>query len=325
MNLSEFKEGLDSLCLSGSGKRQIRDLLTEIDDNLKLEGVASYVQFNVANINTIPFLASLIVCAGTNLNDNISLQLARHLRSISRLENSDLEISDLYDAVRISTGGNDDQIVQLFQKLILDCDRDEIQPDLLYIFPDMKLRHSELFLECIKRCACLDDGISLSNVVSLYICDLPPDMDVDAAKFIREAVSLFDDESWLKMISDKHLVEILAGLISLASILLNADLIRLTLSFLLRAFRDRTPSSVIVRVLATPYIMWMHEAADLIPELDQIYEEELGSVDSATLIEQSCKELNNLVFVNQKHMKMKIKPKILEKQKWRAYRRKRLG
>lgn len=319
MDLNEFKESLDSLRLSGGGKHQIRELLTEIDYNLKLDGVASYVQFHVVNNNSIPFLASLIVCAVTNLNDNISLQLARHLRSNSSLENS-----DLYEAVRISTGGKDDQIVQLFQKLVLDCDQDEIQPDLLYVFPEMKLRHSKLFLESIKRCACLDDDISLSTVVSSYICDLPPDMDVDIDKFIREAVSLFDDESWLKMLSDKHLVEILAGLISLSSILLDVELIRLTLSFLLRAFRDRSPSTAIVRVLATPYIMWMHEVSDLMPELDQIYEEELSSVDSTALIKQSCNQFNSLVFVNQKHLERKIKPKILEKQKWREYRKKRV-
>ena len=60
----------------------------------------------------IPFLASLIVRARTKLNDTISLDLARYLRS-----NCSVEDSELYEALRIATECQDEIVVRLFQRV----------------------------------------------------------------------------------------------------------------------------------------------------------------------------------------------------------------
>jgi hypothetical protein len=95
MNVSEFKQRLEVIRLSDGDKRQISDLITNVDDDVLLEGVVSCVQAHVADDGSIPFLASLVVRAGTQLDKTLALELSRHLRS-----NSSLEDSELYEALR---------------------------------------------------------------------------------------------------------------------------------------------------------------------------------------------------------------------------------
>lgn len=313
MEFNQFRASLDLMERSSCTNTAITELLATVDGGVKSSCVSRYIMTKADEKDSVPFLARVAVRSDTELDESTLLQLARHLRAFSDAD------TELFAALRIGAGGQHASIIRLFRELIEDCAVEDIQPELLSVFPEVKLKDPQLFLRCLKRCARLVDA-SLSTVVSAGICDLPPQKDEDIAIFVNIALESLDDVEWLNSVNDDRLLDIFAGLLSLAAIMLNVGLIQKTVSFLLRSFHHRTPSNAVVRVLATPYTMWMREVVDLMPNIDDVYRSEMMNVDSTAPIQMVCKQMSDLVFVRQQHLAMNVHHAVLKQQKWRDYR-----
>ena len=227
----------------------------------------------------------------------------------------------MYGALRVAVGGNAEVVSQLFQTFILDAEEGAIQADLLFVYPEVKLHDPVLFLNCVKVCAATEDAdTSFAGVMSSVVCDLPPDKDEDTIKYIHHALALFSDEVWLEHLEDCRLMEITGGLFSLASILLNVDAVQSVLAFAISSFEQRQSNVSVVRLLATPYTIWRHETDALLPGLREVYETQLRTVDSSAPISPACEDFKKMIFEDECHLRMKMNPRVVEKQTWRAYR-----
>lgn len=317
MQYAEFEAKIDDLRSSGVSRREITRLLVGLDARDSSELVRKYVHEHLSTSSSRSFLSSLIAASGVRIERNDALALARHLRAESRSEES-----DMYAALHTTVSGDLELMSLLLQTLIVDASKKEIQPDLLFVFPEAKIHHPELFLKCVKICAVSEhDDKSFAGIISSVVCDLPPDKDEDTAKYVMRGLHLFDDAEWLRQVSDHRLCEITGGLFSLTSILLNLDLIESVLRFTLASFEQREPNNSLVRLLATPYTMWTDETEKLLPGLETVYEHQLGNVDQSSLISAACRQFRTMVFEDKKHLRMRINPCVAKQQKWRAYKK----
>ena len=312
MRYKDFNAELDKLESPAAAKREISKCLDTIDRNP--EFVREYVHEH-SNASSVRFLSSLISVACVTIRPDDVLILATHLRAESRSEDS-----DLYSALRVAVGEDVDVILRLFQTLIANAEPNAIQSSLLFVFPEVKLHSPTLFLDCVKRCAQFAGSDPLAGVLSSVICDLPPEKDANTAKYVRDGLTVFNDEIWLEKVSDDRLLDIAGCLFALASILLDVLLIQSVLAFIRRSFAHRESNALLVRVLAIPYTIWREETDELLPDLRRVYETEGRLLDPDTALCSAWKQLRKVVFEEEQHFKRKIHLRIAAKQQWRRYR-----
>lgn len=260
------------------------------------------------------FIYTLIRKSGLVFPKDVVLDICK------QITNAPSEMSDLYGALRVATGNDEGTISWLLKELILGTDQFLISSDLLFVFPEVKVFAPELFLICLKRCTLLPaEKCPLAGVFSLGICDRSPEFDEDTSIFVSNALDFFGDPSWLAQVDDSQLREVTGGMMTLASVLLDLELIEKVLRFTLDSFESRTPNVATARVLAAPFVMWHGDVERLIPNIRDAYNRHLDSIEQQLPIFQVTEQFKALVFRRKQHLDMIPSPQIVKLQKWRKY------
>lgn len=314
MLFAEFEANLEAIKVLKDPSRELsaffRNGLADAEKGLLYQYVAKHLN----NRKSREFVYTLIEKSGVVFPRNVVRDICKQIR------NAPSESSDLYGALRVATGMDEETISWLLQELIIGSDQSIISSDLLFVFPEVKAFAPQLFLACLKRCTLLPaEKCPLVGVFSLVICDRSPEFDEDTSAFVSNAIDFFSDPSWLAQVDDSNLREVTGGMITLASVLLDLGLIERVLRFTLDSFKSRDPNVATVRVLATPFVMWHGDVERLIPDIGDAYNRHLDSVDRQLPIFQVIEQFKALVFQRKQHLDMIPSPEIVRLQVWRKH------
>jgi hypothetical protein len=314
MLFSEFESKLEAVLSLKDPSRELTAFFRNGLPDVEKDFFYKYAVKYHINRKHREFVYTFIEKSGLVFPKEVVLDICKQITNVPR------ETSDLYGALRVATGTDERTISWLLQKLILGTDQSIISSDLLFVFPEVKVFDPKLFLSCLKRCTLSPvRECALAGVFSLGLCDRSPEFDQDTSAFVSDSLEFFDDPSWLSKVDDSHLREVAGGMMTLASVLLDVELIERVLRYTLVSFKSRTASPATVRVLSTPFVMWLGDVERYLPNICDVYNRNFDSIDRQLPIFEVSEQFKALAYQRKQHLEMTPSPQIMKHQVWRKF------